>query len=243
MANSNSALNSSKNSTKNANLQKNSSTTLNLNTFKAQNSATPLNLALNSSKNSAKKTQNSIPRKMPLKVLIFSALLLSGIIIVANYTVQFQILGTPLTFGALTYPFSFLALDILSEKFSKKETLKALALGLLLAFYPSYLSATPQIAIASISAFCLAQPLDVLLFYTLKRLVPRIWWLRGISSTLVAQLFDTLVFFTIAFWGVRTLGESLVMGVADYSIKAVVGFVNVPLFWFFAIYPFSKAKL
>ena len=179
---------------------------------------------------------------MPLKVLIFSALLLSGIIIVANYTVQFQILGTPLTFGALTYPFSFLALDILSEKFSKKETLKALAFGLLLAFYPSYLSATPQIAIASISAFCLAQPLDVLLFYTLKRLAPRIWWLRGISSTLIAQLFDTLVFFTIAFWDVRTLGESLIMGVADYSIKAVVGFVNIPLFWLFAISPLLKNK-
>ena len=51
-----------------------------------------------------------IQPKMPLKVLIFSALLLSGIIVLANFTVQFQILGTPLTFGALTYPFSFLVL-------------------------------------------------------------------------------------------------------------------------------------
>ena len=136
-----------------------------------------------------------IQPKMPLKVLIFSALLLSGIIVLANFTVQFQILGTPLTFGALTYPFSFLVLDILSEKYSKKETIKALALGLLLAFYPSYLSATPQIALASIAAFCISQPLDVLLFFIFKRLAPRFWWLRGISSTLIAQLLDTLIFF------------------------------------------------
>ncbi len=181
-----------------------------------------------------------IQPKMPLKVLIFSALLLSGIIVLANFTVQFQILGTPLTFGALTYPFSFLVLDILSEKYSKKETIKALALGLLLAFYPSYLSATPQIALASIVAFCISQPLDVLLFFTFKRLAPRFWWLRGISSTLIAQLLDTLIFFTIAFWGVQSLANSLVMAVADYSIKALLGFVNVPLFYFFAIAPLKK---
>lgn len=183
-----------------------------------------------------------IQPKMPLKVLIFSALLLSGIIVLANFTVQFQILGTPLTFGALTYPFSFLVLDILSEKYSKKETIKALAFGLLLAFYPSYLSATPQIALASIAAFCVSQPLDVLLFFTFKRLAPRFWWLRGISSTLIAQLLDTLIFFTIAFWGVQSLANSLVMAVADYSIKALLGFVNVPLFWYFAIYPLAKNK-
>lgn len=177
---------------------------------------------------------------MPLRVFVLSALLLSSIIIVANYTVQFQILGSPLTFGALTYPFSFLVLDILSERYSKKETMKTLAFALLLAFYPSYLSASPQIALASIAAFCISQPLDVVLFYTFKRIAPKIWWLRGTSSTIIAQFFDTLIFFSIAFWGIKTLDESLVMAVADYSIKALVGFVNIPLFYLFAIAPFRK---
>ena len=178
--------------------------------------------------------------KMPLRVLILAAFLLSAIIVLANYTVQFQILGSPLTFGALTYPFSFLVLDILSERYSKKETMKTLALALIIAFYPSYLSATPQIAFASIVAFCISQPLDVVLFYTFKRLAPRIWWLRGTSSTIIAQFFDTLIFFAIAFWGVQTLTQSLTMAVADYSIKALVGFVNIPLFYFFAIAPLRK---
>lgn len=178
---------------------------------------------------------------MPLRVFIVSAVLLSGIIIIANYTVQFQILGSPLTFGALTYPFSFLVLDILSERYSKKETMKVLGVGLLLAFYPSYLSATPQIALASIAAFCISQPLDVVLFYTFKRLAPKIWWLRGTSSTIIAQFFDTLIFFAVAFWGIKTLDESLTMAVADYSIKALVGFVNIPLFYILAVAPFKKS--
>lgn len=179
--------------------------------------------------------------KMPLRVFVLSALLLSSIIVVANYTVQFQILGSPLTFGALTYPFSFLVLDILSERYSKKETMKVLGVGLLLAFYPSYLSATPQIALASIAAFCISQPLDVVLFYTFKRLAPKIWWLRGTSSTIIAQFFDTLIFFGVAFWGIKTLNESLTMAVADYSIKALVGFVNIPLFYLFAVAPFRAS--
>lgn len=173
--------------------------------------------------------------KMSPQTLISSALLLSGIIILANFTVQFQILGTPLTFGALTYPFSFLVLDILSEKYSKKETVKALALGLLIAFYPSYLSATPQIACASIAAFCVSQPLDVGIFYALKRLKPKIWALRNLSSTLIAQFIDTLIFFTIAFWSVQAWENSLIMALADYSVKALVGIANTPLFWLFAI--------
>lgn len=183
----------------------------------------------------------SFTNTMPFLVFVLSALLLSAIIIIANYTVQFQILGSPLTFGALTYPFSFLVLDILSEKYNKKDTLKTLAFALLLAFYPSYLSATPQIALASIAAFCISQPLDVVLFYTFKRLAPRIWWLRGTSSTIIAQFFDTLIFFIIAFWGINALSQSVTMAVADYCIKAIVGIVNLPLFWLFAIASF-KAK-
>ena len=165
--------------------------------------------------------------KMPLRVFIFSALLLGTIIIIANYTVQFQILGTPLTFGALTYPFSFLVLDILSEKYSKQETIKVLALGLIIAFYPSYLSATPQIALASIAAFCISQPLDVLLFFAFKRLVPHFWWLRGISSTLIAQLLDTLLISHFFNCFAHTLNSFRIFlevsdSVCQFSIKHII---------------------
>lgn len=173
--------------------------------------------------------------KMSLKVVLFSAGLLSGIIVLANYTVQFRIGSTPLTFGALTYPFSFLLLDILSEKYSKQEMIKVLFLGLLLAFYPSYFASSPQIALASIIAFCISQPLDVVIFYTLKYIAPKQWWLRNGGSTLIAQFFDTAVFFCVAFWGINTVLESMFMGIADYSVKAILSVANAPLFYLVAI--------
>lgn len=180
-------------------------------------------------------TPQKKPSKMPLKVMLVSSLLLSSIIIIANCTVQFKIGSTPLTFGALTYPFSFLLLDILSEKYGKTEVIKVLFLGLLLAFYPSYFASTPQIALASIIAFCVSQPLDVAIFYALKTYAPKQWWLRNGGSTLSAQFIDTMVFFCVAFWAVQSVGESLQMALADYCIKAIVSLANTPFFYLLAI--------
>ncbi len=172
---------------------------------------------------------------MPIRALLTFAAMLGGIVIVANYTVQFRIGDTPLTFGALTYPFSFLLLDILSEKYPKKETIKVVGLGIMIAFLPSYFAATPQIACASILAFCISQPLDVVLFYTFKRFFPKLWWLRNGCSTIIAQFFDTMVFFNLAFFGTQALATSMNMALADYSLKALVGIANTPIFYLFAI--------
>lgn len=175
------------------------------------------------------------PAKMPLKVLIIAACLLSLIVIAANYSVQFHLGDTPLTFGALTYPFSFLLLDILSEKYRRADVTKVIALAICIAFYPSYLSATTQIALASIAAFCISQPVDVAIFYAFKRFFPKLWWLRNGFSTIFAQSFDTLIFFGFAFWGVKSFSECMDMAAADYTIKAIVGIMNTPLFYILAI--------
>ena len=175
------------------------------------------------------------PAKMPLKVLIIAACLLSLIVIIANYSVQFHLGDTPLTFGALTYPFSFLLLDVLSEKYRRQDVTKVIALAICIAFYPSYLSATSQIALASIAAFCISQPIDVVIFYAFKRFFPKLWWLRNCFSTIFAQSFDTLIFFSFAFWGVKSFNECMDMAVADYMIKAFVGVMNTPLFYILAI--------
>ena len=175
------------------------------------------------------------PAKMPLKVLIIAACLLSLIVIIANYSVQFHLGDTPLTFGALTYPFSFLLLDVLSEKYRRQDVTKVIALAICIAFYPSYLSATSQIALASIAAFCISQPIDVVIFYAFKRFFPKLWWLRNCFSTIFAQSFDTLIFFSFAFWGVKSFNECMDMAVADYMIKAFEGVMNTPLFYILAI--------
>lgn len=173
--------------------------------------------------------------KMPLCVWLGAAILLSGIVIIANYGVQFHLGSSPLTFGALTYPFSFLLLDVLSEKYRRQDVSKVIALAICIAFYPSYISSTPQIALASILAFCISQPVDVAIFYAFKRFCPKLWWLRNGFSTIFAQGFDTLIFFSVAFMGVKAFSECVEMAAADFAIKAIVGIMNTPLFYLLAI--------
>lgn len=75
---------------------------------------------------------------MSIWVFIGSSLLFACIIVLANYSVQYPVLDTPLTYGALTYPMSFLLIDILSEKYNKIQVLKILWCGLILALFPHF---------------------------------------------------------------------------------------------------------
>ena len=77
-------------------------------------------------------------------------------IITANYTVQFPI-NEWLTYGALMFPFTFLITDILSEKYSQKEVLSVVKLGIFIAIIPTVLISDWRIALASITSFFIVQ--------------------------------------------------------------------------------------
>lgn len=164
-----------------------------------------------------------------------SSLLFACIIVLANYSVQYPILDTPLTYGALTYPISFLLLDILSEKYHKKQVLKVLWCGLILAFIPSFLASEPRIACASVCAFIISQNLDVHIFFYFKNHFPRLWWLRNNASTITSQFIDTMIFFHIAFLFVYPWEQIIAMLLADFCIKAFLALCDTPLFYAFAI--------
>lgn len=169
-----------------------------------------------------------------MQIFIFSAIF-ALIIVASNFAVQFQIGSTYLTYGALSYPLSFLLLDILSEKNSKRNVLKILRYGLILAFIPSLFLSQPQIAIASICAFFISQPLDIHLFFYFKKRLPRLWWLRNNASTIIAQFFDTMIFFNIAFWGDKSPLECALMALLDFSVKVALSLINTPFFYALAI--------
>ena len=166
--------------------------------------------------------------------IYYYAILFSIIIVISNYAVQFNI-SEYLTYGALTYPFSFLLLDVLSEKNNKEYVLKVVKYGVLFSFIPSMLLSEPRIALASVSAFFISQPLDVVVFFFVKKLMPKLWWFRNNISTIIAQFFDTLIFYHIAFlfqWEWKTI---IITACIDFSIKIVLSVVNTPLFYLFAI--------
>ena len=99
----------------------------------------------------------------------------------------------------------------------------------LLESYRQVFGQTPRIVIASITAFVAAGLLDVELFARLrKRINPGG---RVVVSNAVGLLLDAVLFNSIAFLGVFTLGEigSLVTG--EYVMKIAVTFVSVPLIY------------
>lgn len=130
--------------------------------------------------------------------------LMAFIVVASNYLVQFPVnytindykLADLLTWGAFTYPIAFLITDMTNRKFGAKSARIVVAIGFLIAVGLSIWLATPRIAIASGSAFLIAQLLDVSIFNGLRRST---WWHAPLVSSIIGSVIDTVLFFTIAF--------------------------------------------
>ena len=122
------------------------------------------------------------------------------VVAASNYLVQFPFdhlgLGEILTWGAFTYPVAFLVNDLTNRRFGMQAARAVVALGFVLAVAASVGLATPRIAIASGSAFLLAQLLDATIFDRLRRSA---WWKAPFISTLLGSVIDTVLFFGLAF--------------------------------------------
>ncbi|WP_417415032.1 queuosine precursor transporter [Hoeflea sp.] len=136
-------------------------------------------------------------------VLPFMALM-AAVVVASNFLVQFPVdytigafnLADLLTWGAFTYPVAFLVTDLANRRFGPATARLVVFCGFVIAVALSVWLATPRIAVASGSAFLLAQLLDVSLF---DRLRNRVWWLPPLVSTIIGSGLDTLIFFGLAF--------------------------------------------
>lgn len=132
--------------------------------------------------------------------------LMAFIVVASNYLVQFPVnysigdynLADLLTWGAFTYPIAFLITDMTNRKFGAKSARIVVAVGFLIAVGLSIWLATPRIAIASGSAFLIAQLLDVSIFNSLRKSA---WWHAPLVSSVIGSVVDTIIFFAVAFSG------------------------------------------
>jgi queuosine precursor transporter len=115
----------------------------------------------------------------------------------SNVAVQYPI-NDWLTWGAFTYPFAFLVTDLTNRRLGPARARMVVYIGFALAVVLSSLLATPRIAVASGTAFVTAQLLDILVFNRLRR---QSWWRAPLISSAIASLWDTAVFFGLAFAG------------------------------------------
>jgi len=171
---------------------------------------------------------------MSNKVFYISVTLFAFLIIASNYTVQFPI-NAWLTYGAVVYPVTFLLTDILGENYTKKEVLRVVLWGIVIAIVPTLLIADWRIALGSITAFMISQTLDVSIFHYIKQKAEKLWWLRNNLSTIISQAFDTIIFFTVAFAFVLPAGAIVKMILGDYTVKIVMALLDTPFFYLIAI--------
>jgi hypothetical protein len=176
-------------------------------------------------------------------------------VIAANIQVikTIEILGVTATLGNIVYASSFLITDILSENYGKQAARRVVYFGLAVIigftllmnlarlFEPAaddfaheslsvIFGFLPRIAVASLAAYLVSQLHDVWAYAFWKRRFDgiRTIWIRNNLSTMVSQLVDTLVFTTIAFAGVFSVGVFLEIVLTTYLLKVIVAAADTP---------------
>src|SRR5690606_10835914 len=147
----------------------------------------------------------------------------------SNYLVQFPFehwgLGEVLTWGAFTYPIAFLVNDLTNRRFGVAAARRVVLIGFVLAVILSIRLATPRIALASGSAFLIAQLLDAGIFDHLRR---KPWWQAPLISSVLGSLIDTVVFFGLAF-STRLAFIDMLTGQPDGSLGWTVSLLSLEI--------------
>ncbi|PSC05873.1 hypothetical protein SLNSH_05680 [Alsobacter soli] len=136
-----------------------------------------------------------------------------------------------LTWGAFTYPVSFLVTDLTNRRYGVGIARKLVGVGFVIAIGLSFALATPRIALASGTAYLVGQLLDVTVFNRLRR---QTWWRAPLVGSLVGSALDTALFFSIAFAGIPEMSVEIPflghhplplwqsLALSDFAVKVVI---------------------
>ena len=156
------------------------------------------------------------------------SVLMGVIVVISNYLVQFPIqhfgLSEILTYGAFTYPMTFLITDLANRAYGKLVARKVVYVGFIIGVLLTLFVSTNfkdiisvRIAIGSGIAFFVAQNLDVQVFDRLRK---RSWFIAPITSSILGSITDTFLFFSIAFYLTGVPWVSLALG--DLAVKIFI---------------------
>ena len=150
------------------------------------------------------------------------------IVVVSNYLVQFPIqyfgLKEILTYGAFSYPITFLITDLANRAYGTIVARKIVYLGFFIGVLSTLLVSTNfsnlisvRIAIGSGIAFFIAQNLDIKVFDILRK---RTWYVAPLTSSILGSIFDTFLFFSISFYATGVPWVTLALG--DLAVKMFI---------------------
>ena len=155
--------------------------------------------------------------------------------------------------GTILFPLSYIFGDILTEVYGYKRSRRVIWTGFFCAFlmsiifvivqflpsaegwnnqiaYESILGFIPRIVIASLIAYLAGEFSNSITLSKLKIKTKGKWlWLRTISSTLIGQMVDTLLFCIIAFLGVFPTDMLIAIILSNYLFKCGLEILFTPL--------------
>ena len=176
--------------------------------------------------------------KIKRRLFFILAILMSLIVALSNYLVQFPItyfnLENLLTYGAFSYPIAFLITDLSNRRYGKNTAKKIVYIGFSLGVFLTLYFSTNfsdlisiRIAIGSGTAFLISQLIDVNIFDKLRK---KVWFAAPLVSSLAGSTIDTFLFFSISFYGTDVNWLSLSLG--DLFVKIFVALVMLVPFRF-----------
>ena len=176
-------------------------------------------------------------------------LLISNIVTVKTV----NILGLIFTAGDLLFPFTYILNDIFTEVYGFKKAkfviwlsfacnlIMIMVLGVVIWFpadksftmqneFKNVLGSTPRILLASFISFLVGNFANSIVLSKIKvRTKGRYLGLRTITSTLIGEGLDTLLFIPIAFLGKLTVAEILCLIFDVYVLKVLLEVILTPI--------------
>jgi hypothetical protein len=166
--------------------------------------------------------------------------------------------------GTIIFPISYIFGDVLTEVYGYSRARRVIWLGFgcnLLAVaaiwvagllppagfwtgqaaYEQILGFTPRLLLASFAAYLVGEFTNSFVLAKMKIMTQGRWlWTRTISSTLVGEFFDSLIFITVAFAGVTPAGALPPIIATQWLAKSAYEIVATPLTY--AVVNFLKRK-
>ena len=163
-----------------------------------------------------------------------------------------QIVGFLVPAGIIVFPLSYLFGDVLTEVYGYAAARRVIWLGFacnLLAVIAIYLAGlapaapfwkdqaayetilgfTPRLLLASFTAYLVGEFTNSFILAKLKIATKGRWlWTRTIGSTLIGEGLDTLIFISIAFWGIIPANLMLQAILTQWVFKVVYEVVATP---------------
>ena len=175
--------------------------------------------------------------------------------VLANIQVakQITIFGLDATLGNVLFASTFLATDILTEYYSKKDAVKGVNVGLMsviiyiiisqltLLFTPNsfdfvsdsmknIFELAPRICIASVVMFYIANRVDVFLYNKLKLKNTKLWF-RNNLSTILCNCLENFLFIGLAFYRIYDLKTILIIAGTSSIIETIIALCDTPFLY------------